>query len=58
MRRLVIQPISPLVTMTQLKIRPVAHRHMDMPALTRVSRRALVSIFMLKRFRQMAMTTQ
>ena len=57
-RRVVIKPIRPLVTITQLNTRPVAHRHMDIPALANVSFKAFVSILKLKRFKQIARMTQ
>ena len=57
-RRFVMNPMSPLVTITQLNTRPVAHKHMDIPALASVSFRAFVSIFRLKRFKQIARITQ
>ena len=57
-RRVVIKPIRPLVTITQLNTRPVAHRHMDIPALANVSFNAFVSILKLKRFKQIARMTQ
>ena len=57
-RRFVIHPMSPLVTMTQLNTRPVAQRHMDMPALASVARSAFVSIGMLNFFRIMERITQ